>query len=121
LKGIGVDIIEIERIQHTIKRHPRFLAKHFTKAENQLFENKNNRAETIAGNFCAKEAVAKALGTGFRQFQLQDIEILRNELGQPYIQLYGGAKDRKKALQIEKIWVSISHCQEYAIAYVITE
>ncbi|NMA82953.1 MAG: holo-ACP synthase [Epulopiscium sp.] len=121
MKGIGVDMIEIHRIQKAVKKQSRFLAKYFTKDENKLFIMKNYLPQTIAGNFCAKEAVAKALGTGFRKFSPIDIEVLRNEQGQPYIKLYGEAEKRKDELGIEKIWISISHCQQYAIAYVVAE
>lgn len=121
MKGIGVDIIEIKRIQRAIEQHPNFLTKYFTMEENQLFQRKKYLVQTIAGNFCAKEAVAKALGTGFRNFGLIDIEVLRNKQGQPYIQLYGGAQKRKEELGNGKIWVSISHCKEYAIAYATIE
>ncbi len=118
--GVGTDIIEIERIQKAIL-HNRFLIKHFTEAENQYFAKKGFSAETIAGNFAAKEAVAKALGTGFRGFSLQDLAVLRTEQGKPYIEVYAEAKIQKEILGIGQFHVSISHCQRYAVAYVIAE
>lgn len=82
--GIGNDIIEISRIEKAIKK-TNFITKVFTENEIKLFEIKGSRAEFFAGRFAAKEAISKALGTGFREFSLTDIEVLNNELGKPYV------------------------------------
>ena len=77
--GIGTDIIEIERIETAVKRTKNFMNKMFTENEIKIFESRGFRSEVIAGNFAAKEAVSKAVGTGFRDFGVKDIEILRDE------------------------------------------
>lgn len=116
VKGIGVDIIEIDRIEKAMKKTDRFLTRLFTEREIAYFTSKNMKAESVAGNFAAKEAVVKALGTGLRGFQWTDIEILRDELGKPVVYLYNGADQVAKDLEISQIMLSISHCKTYAVA-----
>lgn len=119
--GIGNDIIEIKRIQKAVDENPKFLLKYFTLKEQDYFKKRNHSCETIAGNFAAKEAVSKALGTGFSGFGPIDIEIRRNKAGGPEVFLYGKAKELAEEKKITKIWVSISHCKAYATAYSIAE
>jgi len=114
--GIGTDIIEIDRIGKAFEKNS-FSTKYFTNAEISLFEK--NGIQSIAGNFAAKESVSKALGTGFINFGLRDIEILRDKKGQPFVNLHNGAKLEADSQKIKKIKVSISHCQKYAVAFVI--
>lgn len=117
--GIGTDIIEIDRIEKAINRNNGFLDKVFTTREIEMFKERNMRAEVIAGNFAAKEAVSKALGTGFRGFSLLDIEILRDQLGKPIVYL---SDDMKKIINANhRINVSISHNRTSAIAFVVLE
>ena len=117
--GIGTDIIEIDRIEKAINRNNGFLDKVFTAREIEMFKERNMRAEVIAGNFAAKEAVSKALGTGFRGFSLIDIEILRDQLGKPIVYL---SDNMKKIINAKhKINVSISHNRTSAIAFVVLE
>ena len=71
--GIGVDIIEIDRIEKAIKKQNKFLEKIFTNKEIEYFQNRKMNIEVIAGNFAAKEAISKALGTGFRGISFLDI------------------------------------------------
>lgn len=113
--GIGNDIIEITRIEKAIKK-ANFITKVFTENEIKLFEIKGNRAEFFAGRFAGKEAVSKALGTGFREFSLTDIEILNNELGKPYVIFKNSIEFYNKKYFID---ISISHCKEYATAVAI--
>lgn len=119
--GIGNDIIEIQRIQRVVETNPRFLLKNFTSKEQTYFKKRNYSYESIAGNFAAKEAVSKALGTGFSGFGAIDIEITRNKKGGPVVFLHGKAKEIAKEKGITTIWVSISHCKVYATAYSIAE
>ena len=118
--GIGNDIIEISRIKKAAERAG-FMDKYFTKAEQHLFEERHFNPGTIGGNFSVKEAVSKALGTGVRDFNLDDIEVLRNELGKPYVILYKGALKAANALGINQWHVSISHCKTTITAMVIGE
>lgn len=83
--GIGTDIIEIDRIHKALDRNLKLLDKLFSDKELEILKNKKYKPESIAGNFCAKEAVMKALGTGLRGFQLKDVQILRDELNKPFV------------------------------------
>lgn len=121
IKGIGTDIIEIGRVEKAVSATPNFINKVFTSNEINYFEKICFKSESLAGTFAAKEAVAKALGTGFRSFGLKDIEILRDALGKPYVVCLGHAKKLSLEENIHKIHVSISHCKEYAVAYAIAE
>lgn len=119
--GIGTDIIEIKRIKEAVTKNPRFIEKCFTVNEQEFFNNKKNSFQSIAGTFAAKEAVSKALGTGFTIFELKDIEILRDKNGKPYVYLYNKAKETSDKLNISKIFVTISHSREYAVAYALAQ
>lgn len=119
--GIGNDIIEIDRIHNAIQRTPRFITKNFTEKEIEYFKSKKYSIQSIAGNFAAKEAVSKALGTGFRTFELIDIEVVRDELGAPIVFLYSKAEEIRQQKNIDHIWISISHCRAYATAYAVAE
>ena len=118
--GIGTDVCEIARIEKACERKG-FLERYFTAGENRLFEERNLRPQTIAANFAVKEAVAKALGTGFCGFTLKDIETLRDDLGKPVVTLLGQARERFLAMGGQKIHVSISHSGKDAVAFVILE
>lgn len=118
--GIGTDIIEIQRIQRTVERTPKFLEKIFTEREIELFKSKAMKYETIAGNFAVKEAISKAIGRGFRGFSFNDLEILRDELGRPI----ANVSDKVKEILGYKdviFHISISHNKSYAIAFVTLE
>ncbi|WP_415335950.1 holo-ACP synthase [Clostridium perfringens] len=123
--GIGVDIIEIERVRQAIQNNKNFLSKLFTKRELDYFISRNMNSEVIAGNFAAKEAVSKALGTGIRGFSFKDIEILRNELGKPEVILHNGANLIGNKLvgnnNSLRVHLSISHNNSSAIAYSVLE
>lgn len=118
--GIGTDIIEIERIEKAIKTNKHFLDKLFTENEIILFENKAMRTEVIAGNFAAKEAISKALGTGVRGFSFKDIEILRDELGKPVAKL-NEKVERVLKNKVYNLNISISHNNLSAIAFAVLE
>ena len=118
--GIGTDIIEIERIEIAVKRTKGFINKLFTENEINIFESRGFKSEVIAGNFAAKEAVSKALGTGFRGFGVKDIEILRDELGKPVVNLNSNVYEILKRKDVN-IHLSISHTRTSAIAYAVME
>ena len=123
--GIGVDIIEIERVRQAIQNNKNFLSKLFTEREIDYFISRNMNSEVIAGNFAAKEAVSKALGTGIRGFSFKDIEILRNELGKPEVILHNGANLIGNKLvgnnNSLRVHLSISRNNSSAIAYSVLE
>lgn len=109
---LGCDIIEIERVR-TVAQRSSFFEGVFTEGERAYYAQSGARAETLAGMFCAKEAVAKALGCGFRGFRPSDIEISHTENGAPQATLRGKAKALFPDVRVE---ISISHCKEYAMA-----
>ena len=121
--GIGIDIIEIDRIEKVLNRTPRFLDRNFTEKEIEYFKKNNLKSESIAGNFAAKEAISKAIGTGIRGFNLKDIEILRDDLGKPIVNTYNNLKEICIKYSVKEIKVSISHSENYTVAnsIVITE
>lgn len=116
---VGIDLIEIERIRKSINT-PGFLAKVFSPAELKFFTEKRFAPQTIAANFCVKEAFAKALGTGIRGFSLNEVTVLRDALGAPYIMTEGKAKEIVESNHY-KFSVSISHTENYATAVVLAE
>lgn len=78
----GIDLIEINRIKESVDKSERFLQKYFGEEEIALFE-KTGSYQSIAGNFAAKEAFSKAMGTGVRGFSLNEVQTLRDEPGRP--------------------------------------
>ena len=91
IKGIGNDILEIDRIKSAIEKNSRFLTKIYTKSELDYYQAKGEKIETLAGMFCAKEAVSKSLGTGFVSFAFTDIEIdgeQKTAINYVHLQLY---------------------------------
>ena len=114
--GIGTDIIEIDRIKDAINNVKTFKKRVFTEAEIEHVEKRKNPYPSYAGRFAAKEAVSKAIGTGFRGFNLVDIEISNDELGKPYINFHNSLKESMKNVKFQ---ISISHSKEYAVSTVI--
>lgn len=117
IAGVGTDLIEIERVKKACEREG-FLTRTYTQEECR--QAKGN-ASMLAGNFAVKESVAKMFGTGFRSFMPQDIEVLRDQLGKPYVVLYGKAREMAESMGIMQIHVSISNTKEYAIGFAVGE
>jgi holo-[acyl-carrier protein] synthase len=113
----GIDLIEIARLE-TIQPliFERFLARVYTPRE--LAEARQS-LPTLAGKFAAKEAVAKALGSGIGQVHWQDIEILHGAQGEPTLSLHGAALALAGQLELTTWSISISHSQAYAVAMVV--
>jgi len=117
--GIGTDIVELDRIFDAIQ-NKKFLHRCFTEHEILSFEQ-SKKISYLAGNFAAKEAFVKALGTGFRSIYPNDISILRDNLGKPYIILSQKIYDDNILTKNIKIHVSISHIEKYATSFVVLE
>lgn len=118
--GIGTDIIEVERIAKAIERrgHP-FLDRLFTKQEQNYCLQHNISSRNFAGRFAAKEAIAKAFGTGIGgKVGWLDLEIASDEFGKPYLKK---CEKLDSYFQNKKLLLSISHCKEYATAVAIWE
>lgn len=116
--GIGCDILEIRRIRVDNKC---FIERCFSEGEHRLFESRKNKQQCIASNFAVKEAFSKALHTGIRGFRLSQVEVLRNDDGMPYINVYGDAERICRENGISSIHVSVSHTDELVTANVILE
>lgn len=117
IAGIGTDMIEIGRVEKACAKEAFFL-RVFSQEERNMIGTDWKRA---AGNFAVKESVAKMFGTGFRGIQLKEIEVLRDELGKPYVILSGMAKERADEQHVGSIHVSITNTKEYASAFVVGE
>ncbi|MDO8886023.1 holo-ACP synthase [Candidatus Oleimmundimicrobium sp.] len=116
IKGIGVDIIEIERVKKAIQRHPQFQVRVFTSSEQDYCLSKANPFLHFAVRFAAKEAILKAIGTGFRGVEWTDLEICRDKLGKPFVKFFGGAAKKLKEYEIGDVLISLSFCHHSAIA-----
>lgn len=117
MRTIGVDIIETERIADSIDRFgERFLRRVFT--ENELAYCQG-RISSLAARWAAKEAVAKALGTGIGPVGWLEIEVISQANGCPVLQLHGAAAELTARLEIEQFALSLSHTREHAIAFVV--
>lgn len=115
--GVGTDLIDIARVGKACEKQA-FLSRIYTVEECRRF---GGNAARLAGNFAVKEAVAKALGTGFRSFWPGDIEVLRDDMGKPFVRLLGGAKEKAEELGIKAVHVSITNTREYAAAFAVAE
>lgn len=118
--GTGVDIIEIDRIEKAASRE-RFINRVFSRAEKEYWQKMHCAAQTLAGAFAAKEAVAKAFGTGIGEISWQDIEILHTQNNQPYVALHGPARTQMEKMNAKNVHISISHCKQYAVAQAVLE
>jgi holo-[acyl-carrier protein] synthase len=115
--SVGADIVEIHRIEQAIRSwQDSFLRRIYTEAELQSCQN---RTSSLAARFAAKEAVMKALGTGANGVGWQDIEILSDSQGAPVVRLHHRAERKAEEKGIAKFSVTMSHCKEYAVAFVI--
>jgi len=119
--GLGVDLIEIGRVREVLERHPeRFPARCFTEAETAYCRRGAHAEERFAARFAAKEAVMKALGTGWSDgVNFRDIEVTRQASGAPGIRLAGAALAVANRLGVQRIDLSLSHGRDQAIAIVI--
>lgn len=117
--GIGVDIIEIDRVKKAIeKKH--FVEKIFSKAEKDYCEGRGKgKAASFAARFAAKEAFVKSLGTGHIGGALREISVENDERGCPKIILSGFYKNLAQEKQAERIEVSMSHSHDFAVAQVL--
>jgi len=114
--GIGIDIVEIRRIEGLLKKNNRFLERTLTKGEIAQYKDlrsERRQIEYVAGRFATKEAFAKARGTGIGQLQFTDIEVLTTERGAPSLKVAG--------YENMSLHLSISHSEQYAVAQVIIE
>ncbi len=119
MQHIGVDIIEIARVERAIADWgERFLHRIYTDSELKLYRKK---PASLAVRFASKEAVMKLLGTGWQGAAWKEIEVLSHPSGKPLLNLYGRAQIEAKRLGLKELAISLSHSKEYAIALVTGE
>lgn len=123
IKGVGTDIIKIERINAVISRSGDRLAERIlSAAEFDQYLACKDRATWLAKRFVAKEAGAKALGTGFRQgLRFEHLQIEHDKLGKPCIAFLGFASELASKLGIEQVHLSVADETDYAVAFVVLE
>src|SRR5579883_1614600 len=113
----GVDIVEFERFTQTLKvGGQQFLSRVYTNAELAFCAN---RLPQLAARFAAKEAVAKALGTGIEGIAWDEIEVIADQSGCPFVSLYGNAATKAEQMQLSTWAVSLSHSSHFAVAFVV--
>lgn len=115
--GIGTDLIEIKRIIKACEKES-FCRKIYTSSELELACKDKVK---LAGNFAVKEAVSKMFGTGFYGVNPLDIEVLRDSLGKPYVNLYNGARELADKMDLKRILVTITNTSELVSAFVVGE
>jgi holo-[acyl-carrier protein] synthase len=116
---VGIDIIEIGRIEKAVARWGDvFLRRVYTDNECELYHSKSS---SLAARFAGKEAAIKALSIPGRTIGWKDVEILSASDGKPALHLHGEARNQASLLGIEELSVSLSHCREYAVAMVAAE
>ncbi|MGQ9576594.1 MAG: holo-ACP synthase [Thermoguttaceae bacterium] len=119
--GIGTDIAECLRIAQMIERHGElFVSRVYTPEEIRYCSNRKQATQHFTGRWAAKEAVLKALGTGWRRgISWHDVEVCNDAGGRPIIVLRGGAREAAVQLGVTKIHISISHCRTHATAFAV--
>lgn len=121
--GIGIDIVETTRIEHSLTRFgERFLHRVFTAGEIAYCQSMKYPARHFAARFAAKEAVSKAFGTGIgKSMGWKDIDVHREGSGQPFVVLEGGAKQLAAHHNVSAVWISLSHTDHNAAAMAVIE
>jgi holo-[acyl-carrier protein] synthase len=115
--AVGVDLVEISRIEATISRFgDRFLHRVFTEGELSYTEG---RVASLAARWAAKEATAKLLGTGIGPIRFAEIEVVCDREGKPDLYLHNQAADLAASLHLNRFALSLSHAGDYALAFVV--
>jgi holo-[acyl-carrier protein] synthase len=118
--GIGIDLVKIDRIDTAGKNHPGFLERVFTEQEREYCSRQKYPAQHYAGRFAAKEAVLKAVGTGWSAgIKWTDMEVLHGDGGGPLVKVSGRVKDLMDLKGVKQVLLSYSHDEGYAVAQVV--
>ena len=120
--GVGMDLIEVARIDKQVSAGRRFVDRIFTEREISYCQGKKNSAQNYAARFAAKEAFLKAVGIGWQKgLAFKDVEVVNDSLGKPELVLHGKAQELVEKHHITNIQVSLTHLKEMAGAVVILE
>jgi len=119
--GIGVDIIELDRVKKAISSEA-FIKRVYSAGEIEYCKARGKSSvQSFAGRFAAKEAILKAFGTGLRGGELVDIDVYNDELGCPRVRLHGWFGELAEKKGVKNIWISISHSKNSAVAQCVLE
>ncbi|MFD1851844.1 holo-ACP synthase [Oceanobacillus bengalensis] len=116
IKGIGIDIIELERIEVSVRSSAKLAGRILTENEKKIYDNlksESRKVEFLAGRFAAKEAIAKAFGTGIGKLSFKHMEVLPDTNGAP--------EAKVKNYEESRIFISITHSRDYAVAQAVIE
>ena len=121
--GVGLDVVAVERLERSLRQEgAAFAERVFTAAERGACEGRADRVQALAARFAAKEALFKALGTGWGgSLALQQVEVLSGADGKPELRLSGATGAQTDALGVRRVHVTMSHESAYAAAVVILE
>ena len=121
--GIGVDLVECSRIQHSLDRFgERFLHRVFTDGEIAYSKSMKFPARHLAARFAAKEAISKAFGTGIgKSMGWRDIDVQKKPSGEPFLVLSGGAEKLAQERGIKNALITLSHTDQQAVAVIVLE
>ncbi len=121
IRGIGIDVVHTERLRAWVDR-PGLLGRYLHPGEVETIKRRGEGAVlSIATRFAAKEAFAKALGVGLRGFELREVEVRNDSLGKPEILLHGKAAKALEKSGGSRVFVSLTHEEDYAVAMVVIE
>ncbi|MFP4151448.1 MAG: holo-ACP synthase [Alkalispirochaeta sp.] len=121
IRGIGIDVVAVARMRRWLDDQT-LLERYFAERERDaIYQRRDGGALSLAARFAAKEAYAKALGTGFRGFGLRDVWVVNDALGKPELHVSGAAEQALHRIGGSKLWLSLTHEQEHAIAMVVIE
>jgi holo-[acyl-carrier protein] synthase len=121
--GIGVDLVECTRIEHSLERFgDRFLKRVFTEGEIEYSKSMKYPARHLAARFAAKEAISKAFGTGIgKAMGWRDIDVQKKPSGEPFLMLTGGAQELAKQRGVKNALITLSHTDHHAMAMIVLE
>ena len=115
--GLGVDLADVERIERVLARYPRFAQRCFTPHEQEYAERFARPGRRYAARFAGKEAVMKALGTGYRRVRWRDVEITGG--GKPTVNLTGSGAARAASLDVTQVEITITHTDNQALVFAV--
>jgi holo-[acyl-carrier protein] synthase len=122
VKGIGVDILAVDRMERMIADNSGFIDRVFTSGEIEYCSGKAKKPQHFAARFTAKEAFFKALGSGWRfGMRWQEVWVENDTLGKPLLKISGQARRYFDKMKFERIHLSVSHTGEYAVSFVLIE
>lgn len=119
-RGVGLDLVEVDRFRRVLQRRPGLLERCFSEEERASLSRRADPVPGLAARFAAKEAVMKTLGVGLGGFALVEVEVIRAESGAPTLRLSGRAAERARALGVGPLEVSLTHTATIAAAVVVS-